>query len=105
MTFARTNGNVRFPPIADIGFRRENSPMDATLRPTAEQRVILERLQVPEHVSVALRQPSIALDAQDAETVREALMEEMARRGFDADYQPTTEGRLIEDLIDELFMP
>ena len=78
--------------------------MAVYLSPTPEQRAILERLNVPEDVAAALRQTSFTLKAQEAETVRGALTEVLARRGFDVDYEPTTEGRLIEDLIDDLFI-
>ena len=79
--------------------------MTVHLRPTEEQRFILERLQVPEDIAALLRQPSLALEVQEAETVRAALTDEMARRGFDADYRPNDEGRVIEVLIDALFIP
>jgi hypothetical protein len=78
--------------------------MAINLRPTEEQRLILERLQLPGHIGVMLREPTIALDPHAAETVREALTEEMARRGFDADYEPNAEGVVIEGLIDVLFV-
>ena len=78
--------------------------MAATFRPTQEQRAILERLNVPEGVAAALRQTRFALEAQDSEIVRGALTEELARRGFDANYEPTAEGRLIQDMIDDFFV-
>ena len=78
--------------------------MAVHLNPTREQRAILERLNLPEVITAALCQTSFALNAQDAETIRGALTVELARCGFDADYEPTTEGRLIEDLIDDLFV-
>lgn len=79
--------------------------MFANFTPTADQQAILERLRVPERIEVTLQRPSFALDANDAETVREALTEELARVGFDPDYELTSEGRLIEGLIDALFIP
>ena len=78
--------------------------MAVHLSPTQEQRAILERLDVPDAVAAALRQTCFALEAKDAETVRGALTKELARQGFDADYEPTAEGRLIEDLIDDFFI-
>lgn len=77
--------------------------MEAAFTPTAAQRAILERLLFPEHIVVTLQRSSFALDANDTETVREALTEELARVGFDSDYELTAEGRLIEGLIDALF--
>ncbi|KQY75304.1 hypothetical protein [Brevundimonas sp. Root1423] len=79
--------------------------MDVTLNPTAEQRAILQRLDVPEQIAVAMRLPSFTLGVEDARTVGDALTDEMARHGFDLDYEPTAKGRLIEDLIDQLFIP
>ncbi|WP_428149841.1 hypothetical protein [Brevundimonas sp.] len=79
--------------------------MHANLTPTAEQQAILERLRVPERIKVALRHPSLALAVEDAEVVRDALTTELATVGFDPEYELTAEGRLIEDLIDALFIP
>lgn len=79
--------------------------MSVTLTPTNEQRAILERLHVPDHIRVTLRRTSFTLDVEDSEAVRDALTQEMAQTGFDAAYEPTAEGRVIEDLIDALFIP
>jgi len=80
--------------------------MNVTMNPTDEERAVLERLNVPDHVRAALQRPgTLTIAAEDAETVRDALTVELARTGFDAAYEPNVEGRLIEDLIDRLFIP
>jgi hypothetical protein len=38
-----------------------------------------------------------------AEQVRDALTTRLAKAGFDEDYEPNSEGRLLEDLIDAFF--
>ena len=79
--------------------------MSVTVNPTPEQRVILERIDVPDRLAVVLRLPRFTLGADDARTLSVALGLEMARNGFDRAYNATAEGRLIEDLIDQLFIP
>lgn len=79
--------------------------MKAHLTPNADQRAILERLRVSDRIAVTLRRPSFVLDVEDANTVRDALTEELATVGFDLDYELTSEGRLIESMIDALFIP
>jgi hypothetical protein len=79
--------------------------MTVTLFPTEQQRLILERLHFPEHLATLLRQETLRLQPTEAEIVRDALTNEMARRGFDADYKPNHEGLIIEALIDQLFVP
>lgn len=79
--------------------------MGVTLEPTAEQRAVIERLDVPDQIAATIRLPSFTLGAEDARTVGDALAVEMARNGFDLDYEPNAEGRLIEDLIEQLFIP
>jgi len=39
------------------------------------------------------------------EPIRDALTVQLAEIGFDEAYEPNADGRLIEDLIDRLFMP
>lgn len=39
------------------------------------------------------------------EPIRDALTVQLAESGFDDAYEPNAEGRLIEDLIDLLFVP
>ena len=78
--------------------------MSLTLKPTPEQRVVLERLHLPDRIAAALRLRRFALAPEDAEAVRDALTVEMATKGFGPDYEPTAEGRVIEDLIDRLFI-
>lgn len=52
-----------------------------------------------------LQKPSFELDTDAAETVRDELTTLLPTVGFDADYELTAEGRIIEDLIDALFIP
>jgi hypothetical protein len=40
------------------------------------------------------------VSAATAEEFREAFTERLARVGFDESYEPTAEGKLLEDLID-----
>jgi hypothetical protein len=40
-----------------------------------------------------------------AEEFREAFTEQLARVGFDDAYEPTPEGKLLEDLIDRFYSP
>lgn len=48
---------------------------------------------------------SITLSRAEADTLRERLTTQLALIGFDENYEPTEEGRIIEDLIDKLFIP
>jgi hypothetical protein len=43
---------------------------------------------------------TLALDLETAERLRAAFTSRLARVGFDGEYEPTREGRLLEDLID-----
>jgi hypothetical protein len=79
--------------------------MSVTLRPTKDQRALLAQLDLPGPILARLEQSSFTLDREESENVREALTGAMAERGFDADYHLTAEGRLVEELIDALFIP
>lgn len=79
--------------------------MRVRLTPTADQRAVLERLQLPDRIVETLQKPSFELDTDAAETVRDELTTLLPTVGFDADYELTAEGRIIEDLIDALFIP
>jgi hypothetical protein len=46
----------------------------------------------------------ISIDGSKCEEVRTALTELLAKIGFDANYSPTKEGRVLEELIDKLFI-
>ena len=60
-----------------------------------------------------LRSPSVSaadsvtvyLDRDTIEGLRSKLTEQLAKSGFDKDYNLTVEGRIVEDLIDRLFVP
>ena len=43
---------------------------------------------------------TLEVGASKAEEFRDAFTEQLARVGFDEIYEPTAEGRLLEDLID-----
>lgn len=45
----------------------------------------------------------LALTADDADDLRELLLEEVVRVGFDADYVLTSRGRVLDALCDRLF--
>ena len=47
----------------------------------------------------------ISVDRNSAEKLRDAFTDRLAKVGFDKDYDPTAEGRMLEDLIDRFFMP
>lgn len=79
--------------------------MSVKLTPTEDQRAILERLSLSERMKTALRVPIVELDDEAADVLRDALSDELMMVGFDLEYELTPEGRLIEDLIDSLFVP
>lgn len=39
-----------------------------------------------------------------AEEIRSAFTDRLAKVGFDADYEPTSEGRMLEELIDRFHL-
>lgn len=47
---------------------------------------------------------SLHVSRQVAEEFRSAFTLHLARVGFDIDYEPTSNGRLLEDLIDRFFV-
>lgn len=46
----------------------------------------------------------ISLSWETAELFREAFTDYLARVGFDDDYKATSEGQLLEDLIDSFYL-
>lgn len=48
---------------------------------------------------------TLELSPEMAEEFREVFTEQLARVGFNEAYEPTKEGRLLEDLIDRFFCP
>ncbi len=44
------------------------------------------------------------LSAEEADDLRDACGEQLQRVGFDQDYSPTKEGKLLEALIDKLLV-
>lgn len=53
------------------------------------------------HYAVDLSEDDVEVDEVDL--INEACSEELMRSGFDADYEPTERGRLLEGLIDKFF--
>lgn len=52
-----------------------------------------------------LANQTLKIDHEKAEIIRSYLTERLAKVGFDEDYELTLEGRILEDLIDHLYMP
>lgn len=48
---------------------------------------------------------ALELSPATVEEFREAFTEQLAKVGFDEAYEPTAEGRLLEDLIDRFYCP
>ncbi len=46
---------------------------------------------------------TVRVSAEIAEEFRSAFTERLAKVGFDADYEPTSEGQMLEGLIDRFF--
>jgi len=46
----------------------------------------------------------VDLSDDDADAIRDACGEHLQRVGFDADYGPTREGRMLEELVDLLLV-
>jgi hypothetical protein len=42
----------------------------------------------------------VEIGDEDADTIRDACGEHLQRVGFDADYNPTPEGEMLEKLVD-----
>lgn len=49
--------------------------------------------------------PSLEIERDVAEPIRDALTERLAEVGFDQNYEPNEEGRFLENFIDRLFVP
>jgi hypothetical protein len=48
---------------------------------------------------------ALHLSNDDAEEFRSALTDHLAKVGFGIDYEPTDEGKILEDLIDRFYRP
>jgi hypothetical protein len=48
---------------------------------------------------------AIRLDRDSSEKLRDLLTEQLAKVGFDRDYKLSSEGRMLEELIDRLYEP
>jgi hypothetical protein len=51
------------------------------------------------------RSGPLSLSRQHAEEFRDAFTVRLATVGFDQNYEPTEEGRMLEQLIDSFFVP
>lgn len=69
------------------------------LLPPGLLRIVSEAEPLP-HGAYLLRCPR-----RDVEGIRDRLTECLARTGFDGAYNLTDDGRMLEDLIDTLFIP
>jgi hypothetical protein len=47
----------------------------------------------------------VRLDRKTSERLRDLLSEHLAKVGFDRDYVPNDQGRLLEGLIDKFYVP
>lgn len=73
----------------------------------AEIDFILEKLQLGPILRARLKHISASggsIGEDDADFLRDRCGERLQVYGFGSKYEPTTEGRLLEDLIDKLFV-
>jgi hypothetical protein len=47
---------------------------------------------------------AFSISEEEADILRDLLGQELQRHGFDNNYNPTPEGRMLENLIDKLFV-
>lgn len=59
--------------------------------------------QLQEALELAADRGYVEVRPELVEVVRAALTDHLARFGFGADYEPTSEGRMMESLIDRLY--
>ena len=74
-----------------------------TRKLSAEQLELLEevvRKHLPEDAERLLGESPERWQSSDRNRVRDAIGEEVAETGFDAGYEPTARGHLLESLID-----
>jgi hypothetical protein len=57
------------------------------------------------HPDLSVNGSEVTLSRAMAEMLRDYFTQRLARVGFDADYKPNREGRLLEQLIDRFFKP
>ena len=55
------------------------------------------------HPNIQIKDDAIVLDRSDATILSDYFSDQLAKVGFDAEYQPNEEGVVIESLIDALF--
>lgn len=60
---------------------------------------ILKAAKLSGHTGITLK-----LSRDSAEELREAFTDELAKKGFDENYDLTPEGRILEDLIDRFYI-
>ncbi len=78
--------------------------MPVSFRLSPEQRATIGQIALPAPLALAVQQPVLCLDDQAAGALGDLLTDRLAYCGFDRDYNPTSEGRCLEELIDALFV-
>ena len=63
---------------------------------------LLEKLDLPRELRHKLEQRAL-LTEDEADDLRNLCGDRLAIQGFDLQYNPTREGRRLEDLIDKLY--
>jgi hypothetical protein len=76
-----------------------------TLAIYSQGRFEIENTSYGRRLRYVLRSPGLLLFCLIGGCVRDALTESLARVGFGTNYELTADGRLIDDLIDKLFVP
>jgi hypothetical protein len=76
---------------------------DYLAKPTCEDKSFAALLSGYPEILVNGR--AVTLSGPLAEMLRAYFAERLARVGFDTDYEPNTEGQLLERLIDTFFLP
>lgn len=77
--------------------------MPIQLRLSPEQAEALQRIELPLGLRGKNLQASLNLTDEEADELRELVADRLLDCGFDRDYRPTAEGRVLEGLIDALF--
>ncbi len=73
---------------------------------SAQSKYLSDAIYLPSDLrEIVASQPGGALqiDGEVAERFRSAFTDQLAQVGFDSDYAPTSEGAVLEELIDAFF--
>jgi len=69
---------------------------------------MLKELSMPEHLRTALQdmvdKKKGGLSDEMADELRDLCAERLDTHGFDIEYSPTSVGKILEDLIDKLYV-